>query len=370
VADATALAGAGLSGDARTTIHGDVAAPPAPDPGVTVVDEPSRPLTFHLALLGVLLVALGVVVFLLSRQLNLFGKAATTSIKATATAPVTVPSDLVGKTYTDAADEAARLGLKVTRNDVQDSQHPESTVIATTPAAGQKVQPGGGLVLDVSSGPAPITEPDVLGEDAQAAAAQLQQAGFTVGPQQTQSSGTVPAGAVISTNPPAGYQGHPRDRVTMVVSSGPGQVAVPDVTGKDQTTATNTLTQAGFRVRVGSQQSSATVPAGSVIQTNPAAGTTALQGSVVTLELSSGPAKVRVPYVLNYTEANARADIEARGLVVAESTQTVGDPSKDGVVLDQTPGAGVTVYQGSTVDLVIGQYQGTTTTTSGVPLGL
>jgi serine/threonine-protein kinase len=157
----------------------------------------------------------------------------------------------------------------------------------------------------------------------------------------------------------------------MEVSSGPGKVPVPDVTGKDQTTATNILTQAGFRVRVGTQQYSATVPAGSVIQTNPTAGTTALQGSAVTLELSAGPAKVRVPYVLNYTEANARADIQARGLVVAESTQTVSDPSQDGVVLDQTPGAGVTVSQGSTVDLVIGQYQGTTTTTSsGVPLGL
>jgi eukaryotic-like serine/threonine-protein kinase len=184
-----------------------------------------------------------------------------------------------------------------------------------------------------------------------------------VGPQQAQSSGTIAAGDVLTTKPPPGYQGHPGDTVTMIVSSGPAKVPVPDVTGKDQPTATGLLMQAGFRVTLGPKQSSVTVPAGSVVQTSPSAGTPTLQGTVVALDLSSGPAKVRVPYVINFTEANARADIQTRGLVVAETTEVVTSRSKDGVVLDQQPGAGVTVDQGTTVNLIIGQYQAATTST-------
>ena len=339
-------------------------------------EEPKSSLRPYAILLAVLLVALIVVIILLSRQLDLTGgtggggspsttEASSSSAAAAASnaSAITVPTDLVGKTFTAAFNEAVGLGLTVNRVDEVDPVHAINTVIATNPAVGTKLPAGQALELDVSSGPAPITEPDVIGEDAPAATQQLQQAGFTVGPQQAQSSGTIPTGQVTNTNPPPGYQGHNGDSVTLTVSSGPAQVAIPDETGKDQATATADLEKAGFKVTVGGQESSVSAPAGSVAATEPAAGVTALQGTYVTLVLSSGPAQVRVPYVINYTEANARADIEARGLVVAETTQAVTDPSQNGVVLTEQPGAGVTVSQGSTVAIVIGQYGASTTST-------
>jgi serine/threonine-protein kinase len=72
---------------------------------------------------------------------------------------------------------------------------------------------------------------------------------------------------------------------------------------------------------------------------------------------------VKVPYVKGETESTAKSDLEADGLVVSETTQQVTSASDDGVVLQVTPSGGTTVQQGSTVNLVIGQYSAGPTTT-------
>ncbi len=360
------VAGANGSALPRDVVRARAAAAYADRPPATglVDEEPPRSLRPLAATLAVLLAALGVMLFLLGRQLGLIDNHGTPKAAPPAVVPVRVPADLIGKSFTDAQSEAEHLGLVVTVSEVQDTTHPANVVVSTNPPTGQMVDPGRTLQLEVSSGPQPLNEPDVIGEDAQAASQQLTGAGFTLAPQKQQSSGTIPAGQVISTDPPPGAQVPAGTSVTLTVSSGPASVPIPDVSGKDQTTATQILTQAGFRVYLSGKEHSVNAPEGTVAATNPPAGTAELQGTQVGLLISSGPAPVRVPYVLNYTEANARADIEARGLVVAESTQPVSDPSQDGVVLTEDPGAGVTVSQGSTVALTIGQYQGSPTTTS------
>ena len=62
------------------------------------------------------------------------------------------------------------------------------------------------------------------------------------------------------------------------------------------------------------QQSSATVPSGSVISQNPIAETTVAAGSAVAMIVSSGP-PVSVPNVAGLTQAAAAAAITDAGLV-------------------------------------------------------
>ena len=69
-----------------------------------------------------------------------------------------------------------------------------------------------------------------------------------------------------------------------------GSVSVPNVVGLTQSAATTAITGAGLVVGTVTQQSSATVPAGSVISQNPAAGTSVAAGSAVNLVVSTGPA--------------------------------------------------------------------------------
>src|SRR5213080_3751285 len=68
----------------------------------------------------------------------------------------------------------------------------------------------------------------------------------------------------------------------------PPTVPVPNVVGQTQTAATSALTSAGLTAGTVTQQSSTTVPSGSVISESPAAGTSVASASAVNLVVSSG----------------------------------------------------------------------------------
>jgi serine/threonine-protein kinase len=313
----------------------------------------------YVILLVLLLVALGVVLVLLGRQLGLLNTAdsgAPVLAPPPPTAPVAIPADLIGKTFTDAANEVQGLGLRYARTDVEDTQHPQNTVVNTSPPAGTRIAGTEVITLDVSSGPLPITEPDVVGLDLQTATQTLQRAGFTVGPAQQQQAAYVPTGLVVSTTPLPGSQGHNGDTVTIVVSAPKGTVPVPDVAGDSQLQAAGVLVRAGFPVKVSNRLASATVPVGNVVSTDPPAGTNLLQGTSVGFVVSLGPNPVRVPYVQYDSASRAQSVLTADGLVVSQTTQAVSSSSRNGIVLDESPAPGTLVPAGSTVTLTVGQY--------------
>ena len=68
-----------------------------------------------------------------------------------------------------------------------------------------------------------------------------------------------------------------------------GPVTVPNVVNQTQAAATTAIAGAGLVVGTVTQQSSATVPAGSVSSQNPAAGVGVAAGSAVNLVVSTGP---------------------------------------------------------------------------------
>src|SRR5205807_4385242 len=95
-----------------------------------------------------------------------------------------------------------------------------------------------------AAGPIPgqIPVPDVVGQTQAAAASAITGAGLTVGAVTHQSSSTVASGSVISQSPAAGTSVASGSAVNLVVSSGPGQIAVPDVVGQTHAAAANAIT--------------------------------------------------------------------------------------------------------------------------------
>lgn len=67
----------------------------------------------------------------------------------------------------------------------------------------------------------------------------------------------------------------------------------------------------------------------------------------------AGPTMVEVPNVKGLTEAEARAQIEERGLAVGRVDLEYSDERPAGEVIDQTPSSGQMIPIGSTVDLVV-----------------
>ncbi|MFZ4515344.1 MAG: Stk1 family PASTA domain-containing Ser/Thr kinase [Acidimicrobiia bacterium] len=272
---------------------------------------------------------------------------------------VGVPN-VVGQTFDAAAANLTVVGLKAVRDDVTNDTAPIGQVVGQKPDGGSSLKKGSSVTLSVSAGPGDATIPNVVGQSVESASAQMTSAGLKVSTAQ-QSSDQVPINIVLSTNPIAGTKAARGSTVTLTVSSGAQKIAVPNVVGLDQASAANQLGQAGFSVKT-STEASESVANGKIIKTDPAAGTELTKGAVVTMTISSGPAKVTVPNVVGQTQASATSALGAIGLNVTVNTQ-VSTPANVGNVLAQSPTGGSAAEKGSTVTITVGVAAPTTTTT-------
>jgi serine/threonine-protein kinase len=131
-------------------------------------------------------------------------------------------------------------------------------VISVDPAVGVNEKAGTTVTVTVSLGPQPIPIVDYTGQSGDDATQALRTAGFNVTTTQDYST-SVKAGLVISQTPTGG-SGKLGDPVALDISKGPQLFKVPDVTSNlndpqswtSIQQATKTLTNAGFKVAVGS----------------------------------------------------------------------------------------------------------------------
>jgi eukaryotic-like serine/threonine-protein kinase len=132
---------------------------------------------------------------------------------------------------------------------------------------------------------------------------------------------------------------------------GNGGVAVPQVNGLSQKQATEQVQKAGLMPKV-VHQASPTVQKGLVITTSPANGNLVARGTTVTLFVSNGPPKVKVPNVLHQNEADARNLLTNEGFRVKEVTDQ-NSTAKPNTVVGQNPAPNTLVNKGATVTLSV-----------------
>ena len=198
----------------------------------------------------------------------------------------TVP-DVTGKSSTDATNELSGAGFKVKVKSSPNDTVPADQVYDQTPKGNTNADKGSTVEITVSTGIGDATVPDVVGRT-QAAAESLLKTNNFIPEVKEQASDTVAKGTVISQTPAANSKASKNSVVQIFVSSGPGDVSIPNVVGLSATDASNQLGQAGFQVST-QQQSSSSVPVGKVISTNPSANSKAAKGSTVTIVVSTGP---------------------------------------------------------------------------------
>jgi serine/threonine-protein kinase len=241
----------------------------------TPEEPPKRRTGVYVALLVVLLLLVAAILFFVGRNLG------------SATSDATVP-DVIGLSADDATNQLQAAGFKVQTTTQQNDTVAEGQVFDQDPKGNVKAEEGSVVNLVVSAGVGKVEVPDVVGRTQAQATSRLTNAGFTTQVVQEPSDDR-PSGEVLSQDPPAGTEQDRGSTVTITVSSGVAQVTVPSVAGDDLAGASATLGAAGFRV-TSVQQSSATVASGTVIGTNPTAGTQMAKGSTVQVIVSSGPA--------------------------------------------------------------------------------
>lgn len=191
---------------------------------------------------------------------------------------------LLTQTEATARLDEAGLTVKVTPREVAGAE--PGYVVEQNPAPGTEVSPGDQVEIFVSVDAGTVLVPDVVGRPLAQAQTQIQAAGLRFATATEQSSDSVAAGSVISTDPAGGSSVERNSTVNIVVSSGREQVAVPDVVGQTETNATSALRAQGFAVRVSPKSVPAGDPSvGRVITQSPDAGSDEEKGSTVTIEV-------------------------------------------------------------------------------------
>ena len=154
------------------------------------------------------------------------------------------------------------------------------------PAAGTSQDKGSKVDVTVT---AELAMPNVVGLAQQEAVDNLKDEGVkVVEVNKTPVTREQDIGMVVSQTPSAGDLIDPDTSVTLEVGEETTQVEVPNVVGLTQDEAQEQLEDAGFDVRV-EEATSAEVPAGDVIEQNPAADTVVAKGTTVTIRVSQGP---------------------------------------------------------------------------------
>jgi eukaryotic-like serine/threonine-protein kinase len=189
----------------------------------------------------------------------------------------TVPTDLVGQPYDEVVAQLQEsVPVQLTRADEYDDSVDEGLVIGFTPAAGTDLRRDEVVTVVVSAGHAPVEVPDVTGQSAEQAQANLEELGFSVTRGPDDRSATVDKGEVMAVSPgpddgPAPFG----SEVTIVVSAGVPMVPVPDVVGMKEDQAKAALEAAGLAV------DSTKFFGNKVRQQQPAAGESVEQGTSV-----------------------------------------------------------------------------------------
>lgn len=203
-----------------------------------------------------------------------------------------------------------------------------------------------------------IKVPDLKGYTLEEAQSALNALGLGIQNAGTTSSDTYPKGQIVSQTPDDGSMVEAHTTIEVIVSSGQGEVAISSVVGKDETTAYNTLSNAGF-VPVKEYAYDNTVEQGIVISQSPDGGALGKEGDSVKIVISRGPESaagttgISVPKITGQTEEAARAALTAAGLTAGNVTSAYSDTVPEGQIISQSPAEGSAAEEGAAVDFII-----------------
>ena len=253
--------------------------------------------------------------------------------------------NVVGKTAEEAEAILTEAGFVPARGeDGANEKYPVGQVFDQDPRANAQAAKNSKVTYRVSTGPADtgVTVPDVSGMTVQEATKALADQGLVAVVGATEDNGEFAKDRVTRTEPAANTPAQDGDQVTLFVSS--GRVKVPDLKGKSQEEAEAALTALNLNSGTSTQES--TEPAGTVLSTNPPAGTVVDQRTRVNLVIAveaTGPVDVTVPSGITgagQTYETAVAKLRDAGFTGSMNKVSVDSDSPVGQVVSVMPAPG------------------------------
>jgi len=269
---------------------------------------------------------------------------------------VAVP-DVLGQTPDEARVTITGAGLLFAQENQPSDVEQVGRVVRTDPGGGNQVAENSRVTVFVGTGPAEVTVPSLAGSTPEEAEAQLREAGLQVGGRTEQdTSDASQVGRVISSDPGPGQRVPGNSSVSLVIGREQQTIAVPDVSGSSAEEARSALRNAGFS-SIETSEVDGGGNAGSVVGTDPSAGTRVARDQTITIQVSRGN-QTQIPNVVGQRVDNAVNTLREAGLSFSIQTTDVSDPSQNGVVLSQDPAGGSQASDGQQVTLTVGRASG------------
>ena len=174
-----------------------------------------------------------------------------------------------------------------------------------------------------------------------------------------EASDTVAVGAVIRTDPPSGEKLGEGKVLTLVVSTGPPPVPLPDIAALEQTEAEGRLLDSGLAIGVVTPEYSEEVPSGTVVrwvvalQPNLVAGQDVVKGTAVDIFVSQGPAPRVVPNLIGMSIESATTAINDLQLVLNRADDQFSNDIAAGGIAVQSPLEGEQLPKGGSVTVSV-----------------
>ena len=196
------------------------------------------------------------------------------------------------------------------------------------------------------SAPENVTVPNVSEMTVEEATKELEKAKLTVAKETKDvADDTIEKGLVVKTDPEKAAVVKEKREVTLYVSTGPGEIEIPDVTNQTFDEAVATLVAAGFsKDKIEQKEQASKTDPGLVIEQDPKVKEKASPDSTITLTVSTGPEKITMKNYYGYEKDSAYADLIALGF--SESSITVNteiSTEKAGTVIGQSLSSGTEV---------------------------
>jgi eukaryotic-like serine/threonine-protein kinase len=191
--------------------------------------------------------------------------------------------NVIGDGRLAATKRLRRAGFKVEEQRQSSDSVPQNHVIGTAPGPGEVAQAGTTVTLTVSTGRQRVDVPKVTGLTRDEASSTLQDAGLRV--DVTERDSDQDPGTVLQQDPPSGTRVVEGTTVTITVAREPQTVEVPDVTGQDEGTAVNAISDAGLSALTRDKQVTDPAQDGMVLRQSPSANKKVKRDSRVTLTI-------------------------------------------------------------------------------------
>lgn len=262
---------------------------------------------------------------------------------------VKVPK-ISGLSVAEAKEQLEAASLEYTEGDPIYSEDYRKGKVAFAEKEGKRVNKNSTVEIIESLG-AEISMYQLVGVTQEEAEEKLGEAGLAM-KFKMEYSDEYKEGLVMTQSVGEGTLVYEESKIILTVSKGAKPIVLEKYEGKSLKDVQKEAEKIGLKIKI-EKKNSSEVDEGDIISQSPKAGTEVKKGDTVTLTVSKGPVKVKVPDLYGMSESQARKALEDAGLKLGSVHKDYSSSVSSGLVMGQGEDAGDKIAEGTSVSITI-----------------